>query len=83
MCIEIFVDRESSQTTVEVERVLARCPELKCLTVEVFSQDAKDGCAVRQRILEARGNGGSLLSELCKRAGSLVSVEPRKYLADC
>lgn len=86
MCIEIFVDehsRKSSQPILDVEWVLSRCPSIQCLTIEVFSEDAEDGEAVREQLLAVKGNGQTLLSELSKRSGSLVSIEPAKYLANC
>lgn len=92
MCVEIFVDREASQSfdaVVEIEQVIARCPPLQCLTIEVYSDDLRDGDAVRRQLIKVKNNRGSLLYEMAKSSmrtfGSvrMVSIEPTKYLAEC
>lgn len=84
MCIEVFVDgRSCNQPMVEIERVLAKCPSLQSLTIEVFSEEKKHRDAAREQLLMFRQIGQGLLSELSKREGALVSIELGKYLADC
>lgn len=86
MCVEIFVDREANQTCdaiVEIEQVLARCPQLECLTIEVYSDDLNDGEVVRRQLIRAKNNGGSWLYEMAKSSARMVSIEPTKFLAEC